>query len=406
MGSRIVLIGLLILGLLLSPTVCLADSSFKVGSPHYVLDGQNRSMDVAPFIKNQRTYIPVRSMAEALGAKVEWDARTRTVNLRKGDRQVQFWMGSNMMSVNGVHSRMDVRPEMVHNRVVLPFRWVAQAFDTDVSWDNEKKTVCFGNKRPQVRYYPPAHPSGSVRYTTEWPDHTSVLNGLNRALDDYFEDVGYDYFNDNGIVAYINLSGDEDDLAYTIRLDFSGADDYDNLTDVSRTRIRTFLNAVRSRIESEIDGTDYDGADITGTLYDSERSSYYVRDNDGSYSFSWYGDDTSLSEIRNRLNDRFEDAGNDYFNDDGIVAYINLSGDEDDLAYTIRLDFSGADDYDNLTDVSRTRIRTFLNAVRSRIDSEIDGTDYDGADITGRLYDGYHSSYYVRYSGGSYNFSW
>jgi len=117
-------------------------------------------------------------------------------------------------------------------------------------------------------------------------------------------------------------------------------------------------------------------------------------------------DDTSVSDIEDTLNDYFGDAGDDYFGDDGIDVTTSLDGDEDDLAYTIKLDFDDADDYDDLTEVSTTNIETFLNAVNSRINTEIDDTDYEDADITGKLVDNDDSSYYVKYNGSSYTYSW
>lgn len=117
-------------------------------------------------------------------------------------------------------------------------------------------------------------------------------------------------------------------------------------------------------------------------------------------------DDASLSDIKSDLNDYFEDAGDDYFGDDGITASISLSGDEDDLAYTIKLDFSYADYYSDLTEVSTTDLKDLILAVKSRINSEIDDTYYEDADITGRIYDNDDSDYYVIYDGSSYTFSW
>ncbi|GBF34670.1 hypothetical protein DCCM_3790 [Desulfocucumis palustris] len=85
---------------------------------------------------------------------------------------------------------------------------------------------------------------------------------------------------------------------------------------------------------------------------------------------------------------------------------MSLDGDEDELAYNVTLDFDAADDYDNLTDISETNIKTFLNAVKSKINTEVDGTDYEGADIKGKAVDNDKSGYYVKYNGSTYTYSW
>ncbi|OPX85740.1 MAG: hypothetical protein A4E53_03383 [Pelotomaculum sp. PtaB.Bin104] len=115
--------------------------------------------------------------------------------------------------------------------------------------------------------------------------------------------------------------------------------------------------------------------------------------------------DTSLSDVEATLNDYFEGAGDEYFGDDGIVVTISLEGDEDELAYQVSLDFSDAVDYDNLTEITQTDLETFLDAVKSEIDANIDDTDFENADITGSAVDDNNSGDYVEYDGSSYTFS-
>lgn len=116
--------------------------------------------------------------------------------------------------------------------------------------------------------------------------------------------------------------------------------------------------------------------------------------------------DVSLDDIEDRLDDYFEDAGDDYFGDDGIRITFTLSGDEDDLVYKATFSFSGADEYEKLTELSQSRLKSFLKAVKSKIESEIEDTDYEDADITGKAVDKSNSSYYVKYDGSTYTFSW
>ncbi|TEB06190.1 hypothetical protein Psch_03234 [Pelotomaculum schinkii] len=116
--------------------------------------------------------------------------------------------------------------------------------------------------------------------------------------------------------------------------------------------------------------------------------------------------DASVSDIENTLDNYFEDAGDNYFGDDGIDVTISLDGDEDDLAYRVTLDFDDAVDYEDLTDISQTKLKTFLSAVKSKIKAEIADTDLQDADIMGKAVDNDNSSYYVEYDGSSYTFSW
>lgn len=320
------------------------------------------------------------------------------------------------------------KPYIINNTTYIPLRMLMSNFNKGVGWDDVNKRVIITDVASSSDSTASAQVTSLQTQNAQLQSTITALNARIQTLEDelnnsdssdtslsdiksslssYFEDAGENYFSDSGIDTSISLSGDEDDLVYTVKLDFTDSDDYSNLEDVSESKIKTFLNAVKSKINSKIDGTDYEDADITGKLYDNDHSSYYVKYNSSSYTFSWDDDssDTSLSDIKSYLNDYFDDAGDNYFDDDGIDTTISLSGDEDDLYYTVKLDFSDSD-YSNLEDVSDSKIKTFLNAVKSRISYKADGSDYEDANIKGKLYDNDHSSYYVTYDGDSYDFSW
>lgn len=120
-------------------------SAFVIGSTTYTVDGVEATMDVAPFISGDRTYMPIRYVAYALGitdANILWDQASQTVTLMKGDKVVQLTVGSTQLLINGAAITMDVAPMNVDpGRVCLPIRFVAQAFGAEVSWDAATQTV-------------------------------------------------------------------------------------------------------------------------------------------------------------------------------------------------------------------------------------------------------------------------
>lgn len=115
-----------------------------VGSTVYTIDGVEMTMDVAPYIKDSRTYFPVRYVAQALGItadNVVWDGAQRTVTIFRGNRIVQVTIGSTTMLVNGVPLTMDAAPEITAERTMLPIRFVAQGLGVNVNWDAATQTV-------------------------------------------------------------------------------------------------------------------------------------------------------------------------------------------------------------------------------------------------------------------------
>jgi hypothetical protein len=115
---------------------------FKVGDTKFTVNGAEQTMDVAPYVKNGRTYIPVRYSAQAVGVAPENILFSGgKVTLIKGDKVVQFTIGSNVMVINGVAMTMDVKAEITNGRTMLPFRYVAQALGAQVNWDPTEQTV-------------------------------------------------------------------------------------------------------------------------------------------------------------------------------------------------------------------------------------------------------------------------
>ncbi|WP_051688103.1 copper amine oxidase N-terminal domain-containing protein [Desulfofalx alkaliphila] len=108
---------------------------FTVGSTIYNVDGTMRVMDAAPYIKNDRTYVPVRFLAYALGVDEDDVAyEGGVVTLTKGDTTVALTIGSNSIDVNGSVTTMDVAPEISNDRTMLPARFVAEAFGATVGF--------------------------------------------------------------------------------------------------------------------------------------------------------------------------------------------------------------------------------------------------------------------------------
>jgi len=114
---------------------------FTVGSNVYESNGAKKVMDVAPYIKSSRTYVPMRYLAEMVGADVTWDQTAQTVTLTKGSIVAVFTIGSNSYTVNGTAQTADVAPEIVSSRTFLPARFVAEAFGYTVGWDQSTQTV-------------------------------------------------------------------------------------------------------------------------------------------------------------------------------------------------------------------------------------------------------------------------
>lgn len=125
------------------------------GEYEVLINGQviKRQMDVKPLIKNDRLMLPLRSLAEMIGAKVEWDSQTRTAIFTNKGLVAKIQIdGNEIVLSNGKVIRMDSKPLNINGRILLPISNVANVFgltngntkdgiDQNIEWDGDNKTV-------------------------------------------------------------------------------------------------------------------------------------------------------------------------------------------------------------------------------------------------------------------------
>lgn len=97
--------------------------------------------DVPPIIENGRTLVPMRAIFEALGAEVYWDGETKTAAAYKGDIGVAVQVDNFYANKNNSAVELDVAPKIIDGRMLVPLRFIGEAFDNDVNWNNDNRTV-------------------------------------------------------------------------------------------------------------------------------------------------------------------------------------------------------------------------------------------------------------------------
>lgn len=110
------------------------------------VDGRHLDSDVAPLIVDGRTLVPVRVIFEALGANVEWDNTTKTATATKDGIAVKITVNSKTAYINNEAKSLDVPAQIVGGRTLVPARFVSEALNAGVRWENETKTVYIATK--------------------------------------------------------------------------------------------------------------------------------------------------------------------------------------------------------------------------------------------------------------------
>ena len=119
-----------------------ADKSvvMTIGSKEIVANNVPATIDVAPFIRDNRTFVPFRALVEAFGAEVAYDEATSTVTTKLDGKTVVLTVGSTVLTVNDETVTMDVAPYIVNDRVVVPVRFVGEAFGFTVEATQDAET--------------------------------------------------------------------------------------------------------------------------------------------------------------------------------------------------------------------------------------------------------------------------
>lgn len=195
------------------------------------VDGKYVSTDVDPYIANDRTYLPLRAAAESMGASVEWDGATRSITVTKDSTVIRCSVGSAAFTVNGTTRYSDAAPEIRNGRTMLPIRPIAEALGGTLQWDGHTASVTIdtpaadapaptlpGDIPDEVRwlvekYYVPADGQGNgswvcvadsdivhpgLRYTHNYLFISEMADGTRQAVE-----LGY--WQDNGMFSGIGV---------------------------------------------------------------------------------------------------------------------------------------------------------------------------------------------------------
>jgi len=111
------------------------------GKIEVVVNGKKVSFDQEPIVKDGRTLVPLRAISEALGAKVEWNEDAQVITLTRDNNTIIMIVGKDAYTKNGEIVPLDVPPQIINSRTLVPVRAIAESYGCEVKWDQENKRV-------------------------------------------------------------------------------------------------------------------------------------------------------------------------------------------------------------------------------------------------------------------------
>lgn len=119
-------------------------SSYAANPVTVYVNGQMVVADELPYINNGRVMLPFRVIGEQLGAQVVWDEPSQRVSFIKDGNQVDAYIGSLQYAHNGVFQWTDVAPEIRGSRTFVPVRFLSEALQVPVEWNDIRRCAYIG----------------------------------------------------------------------------------------------------------------------------------------------------------------------------------------------------------------------------------------------------------------------
>lgn len=115
------------------------------------LDGNLLNLEVAPVIVNNRTLVPISTIAESLNVTVNWNAPTQEVTLGGKDLLIKMQIGNKQAFKNGSMMTLDAPPLIVGGRTMLPIGFMSEALGCQVSWDNTARKIYINSQPVELK---------------------------------------------------------------------------------------------------------------------------------------------------------------------------------------------------------------------------------------------------------------
>lgn len=258
-------------------------------------------------------------------------------------------------------------PFMVNGTTFVPVRLIAQATGSEVLWDQTSKTISISGgtsaeDQATINSLTQSLAEANIKIQQLQASLNAALEEEETDIDDVESDIQDEYEDYDDTDASITISGDEDDVTVTIKVDPDG------WGDLSDSKQEQYLQDI---VDDILDV--YEDADVSGT----------VRSNEGSTKLATFETDgngnVELETTAADLND-LEDELNDDYGDFADVSFdIELSGDEDDITIEV---YVNEDAWNNMSSNDKEDLQdSLIEDVEDEYpDADIEGTVYSSDD--------------------------
>lgn len=152
--KKVIKISILIMAMLITPVfaakefnVSIGNTQFKVKEAGVLVNNKTLKTEFSPYIKQGRTFVPIREITEKLGADVDWRAKDKSIKITLNGDVIKMKINSPIVTVNGKKINLDnaQAPQLAlykspkrETKTMVPLRFISETFGYNVDWNNDK----------------------------------------------------------------------------------------------------------------------------------------------------------------------------------------------------------------------------------------------------------------------------
>lgn len=152
--KRIIKITILFIAMLITPVfaannfnVIIGNKDFKVKEAGILINEESLKTEFSPYIKEGRTFVPIREITEKLGADVKWNAEDKSIKITLNGDVINMQIDNSNVTVNEKNIDLDKAqaPQLAlynkprrETKTMVPLRFISETFGYNVDWNNDK----------------------------------------------------------------------------------------------------------------------------------------------------------------------------------------------------------------------------------------------------------------------------
>ena len=113
----------------------------QIGNKTAKIDGKETALSVPPQIISGNTMVPLRFIGEAFGCKVDWNGNEKKITITGGSFEMMLWLGKTTAKVNGQDKVMKAPPASINGSTLVPLRFIAEAFGATVNFNSATQEI-------------------------------------------------------------------------------------------------------------------------------------------------------------------------------------------------------------------------------------------------------------------------